>query len=232
MSWIKKSEDVEVVKELEFDNSRISVSNAYEVEITGARLQEAKDESSKSVSLVIDVKNEDGDSAREYFTIFGRDGEPYFIDKRNNVKKQHIGLTIVNTAFKIALGKEIFDIEPSEIEYEVYNQENKEKETLKGDGFPELIGKKIGVCVQMVREIQGSDSKETPTIEHFFDHETGLFDGEDGTAKVNKLNKWLDKMKEFKEVIKEEPKKANWGGKKEDSKAAEKEEPKKSKWGR
>ena len=84
----------------------------------------------------------------------------------------------------------------------------------------------------MVREIQGSDSKETPAIEHFFDTETGLFDGEDGTAKVNKLNKWLDKMKEFKEVIKEEPKKANWGGKKEDSKAAEKEEPKKSKWGR
>ena len=38
-------------------------------------------------------------------------------------------------------------------------------------------------------------------------------------------------MKEFKEVIKEEPKKANWGGKKEESKS-EKEEPKKSKWGR
>lgn len=231
MSWIKKSEDVEVVKELEFENSRISVSNAYEVEIIGARLQEAKDESSKSVSLVIDVKNEDGETAREYFTIFGRDGEPYFVDKRNNVKKQHIGLTIVNTAFKIALGKEIFDIEPTEIEYEAYNKDKEEKETLKGDGFPDLIGKKIGVCVQMVREIQGSDSKETPTIEHFFNPETGLFDGEDENVKVTKLNKWLDKMKEFKEIVKEEPKKANWGGKKEDSKT-EKEEPKKSKWGR
>ena len=230
MSWIKKVEDVEVIQELEFNNSKISASNAYEVEITGARLQQAKDETSKSVSLVIDVKTEDGETAREFFTIFGRDGEPFFVDKRTGVKKQHFGLTIVNTAFKIALGKEIFDIEPKEIEYEVYSKDEEKMVTLKGDGFPDLIGKKIGVCVQIIREIQGQDSRETPSIEHFFDAETGLFEGEAPSGKP-KLNKWLDKMKEFKEVIREEPKKANWGGKKEESKS-EKEEPKKSKWGR
>ena len=80
--WIKKSEDVEVIQELEFNNSKISASNAYEVEITGARLQQAKDEASKSVSLVIDVKTEDEETAREFFTIFGRDGEPFFVDKK------------------------------------------------------------------------------------------------------------------------------------------------------
>ena len=81
----------------------------------------------------------------------------FLLIKRTGVKKQHFGLTIVNTAFKIALGKEIFDIEPTkEIEYEAYNKDEEKMVTLKGDGFPDLIGKKIGVCVQIIREIQGT----------------------------------------------------------------------------
>lgn len=231
--WIKKNEDVVVVEELSSNDSRIQVSNAYEVEITGARLAESTVKNSKSLSLIIDVKNEDGETAREFLTIQGKDGLTYFTDKKTNVKKQHIGLTIANSLFQLVLDKEIFEVEPSEIEYQAYNKDIEAFEDLKGDGFPDLIGKKVGVCIQIERVIEGADSKESPRIEHFFNVETGLFNKEVlDENKKTKLDKWLDKKKEFKEVIKEvtESRSSFGGAKKEESKSEE--EPKKNKWGR
>lgn len=234
MSWIKKSKEVVVIEELESNDSRIQTSNAYEVEITGARLAESKQDNSKSLSLVIDVKTDDGETAREFLTIQGKDGNTFFIDKRTKVKKQHIGLTIANSLFQLVLDKEIFDAEPEEIKYEAWNKDDEEMEELDGHGFPELIGKKIGVCVQIERVIEGADSKETPRIEHFFNHETGLFNKEvleDG--KKTKLDKWLDKKKEFKEIIKEVvEKKSAFAAKTTTEKTEIAEEPKKNKWGR
>lgn len=232
MSWIKKEEEIVVVEELSSGSDRIQESNAYEVTITGARLAESQQKDSKSLSLVIDLVNENGETAREYFTILGKDGNTYFIDKRSNVKKQHIGLTIANSLFQLVLDKEIFDIEPKEVEYKIYNKETEELEDVKGDGFPDLIGKSVGACIQIERIIEGADSKESPRIEHFFNIETGLFNKEepkDGAK--TKLDKWLDKKKEFKEIIKEVKERTNFGGKKETIETGS-EEPKKSKWGR
>lgn len=232
MAWIKREEEIVVVEELSNGSDRIQESNAYEVTITGARLAESQQKDSKSLSLVIDVANENGETAREYFTILGKDGNTYFIDKRSNVKKQHIGLTIANSLFQLVLNKEIFDIEPKEVEYKIYNKETEELEDVKGDGFPDLIGKSVGACIQIERIIEGADSKESPRIEHFFNIETGLFNKEepkDGAK--TKLDKWLDKKKEFKEIIKEVKERTNFGGKKEATESSS-EEPKKSKWGR
>lgn len=232
MSWIKKEEEVVVVEELSSGSDRIQESNAYEVTITGARLAESQQKDSKSLSLVIEVATENGETAREYFTILGKDGNSYFIDKRSNVKKQHIGLTIANSLFQLVLDKEIFDIEPKEVEYKMYNKDTEELEDMKGDGFPDLIGKKVGCCVQIERIIEGADSKESPRIEHFFNVETGLFNKEEPKDGVKtKLDKWLDKKKEFKEIIKEIKERTNFGGKKETTETNS-EEPKKSKWGR
>ena len=108
--WIKKEEEVVVVEELSSGSDRIQESNAYEVTITGARLAESQQKDSKSLSLVIDVSTENGETAREFFTILGKDGKSYFVDKRSNVKKQHIGLTIANSLFQLVLDKEIFDV--------------------------------------------------------------------------------------------------------------------------
>lgn len=232
MSWIKKDEEIVVIEELSSNDSRIQTSNAYEVEITGARLSKGKE--SDSLSLIIDVKNEDGETAREFFTIMGKDGNTYFIDKRTNVKKQHIGLTIVNSLFQLVLDKEIFEVEPTEIEYQAYNKDLEEFETLTADGFPDLIGKTVGVCIQIERTIEGAESKEQPRIEHFFNPETGLFNKEEPKEGAKtKLDKWLDKKKEFKEIVKE-VKKSAFAAKKEDKKESTStiEEPKKNKWGR
>lgn len=232
MAWIKREEEIIVVEELSSGSDRIQESNAYEVTITGARLAESQQKDSKSLSLVIDVANENGETAREYFTILGKDGNTYFIDKRSNVKKQHIGLTIVNSLFQLVLDKEIFDIEPKEVEYKIYNKETEELEDVKGDGFPDLIGKSVGACIQIERIIEGADSKESPRIEHFFNVETGLFNKEEPKEGAKtKLDKWLDKKKEFKEIIKEVKERTNFGGKKETAEASS-EESKKSKWGR
>lgn len=228
MSWIKKEKDVEEIEELG-GSSLIQASNAYEVEITGARL--AKGKETESLSLVIEVKNDVGETAREFFTVNGRDGKTYFLDKRNGAKKQHIGLTIVNSLFQLVLDKEIFEVEPVEIEYKVYNKDTEEFETTTADGFPELIGKKVGVCVQIERTVEGENSREQPRIEHFFNVETGLFNKEEAVQGAKtKLDKWLDRKKDFKEIIKE-VKKSSFG-KVAETKTDEVATVTKSKWGR
>ena len=66
-TWIKKNTEVEVSKELEYENSSISESNAYEVEITECRLANSTAQGSKSVSLVVGIKTEDGETNRTFF---------------------------------------------------------------------------------------------------------------------------------------------------------------------
>jgi hypothetical protein len=150
--------------------------------------------------------------------------------KGNPVKRQFPSLSIVNTLFSIAIGKEIFDLTPSETTFETYDREAKERKTEKGDGFPEVIGKTIGITAQMNRVIDGTKSSEFAEIEHFFDVETGLFNGEEATeGKPTKLDKWLSKAKEFKETIKETPK-SSFGAKKEPTASGE--QPVKRGWGK
>ena len=230
--WIKKNTEVEVQEELEYDNTNIQVTNAYEAEVTGCRLSESKAEGSKSVSLVVDVKTEDGETNRTFFTVMGKDGETYFEStvKGNKVKKQHFGLSIANTLFELTLGKEIFDCDPSEVEFQAWDKEAEEMVTKKAEGFPEIIGKKIGICLQMNREISGTDSKEYGTMEHFFDIATGLFSNEDPESKKTKLDKWLGSMKDFKVTEKEAKNKSSFGNKKKTEDAGD--EKPKNKWGR
>lgn len=233
MAWLKREENVEVTQELEYSNNGISKTDAYEVEITEAYLSESKADGSKSVSLVISAKNEADETVRTYFTLVGKDGNTYFTQKYNGkeVKKQHIGLSIANTLFGIALEKEIFDIEPKEVEYSMYDKEAKESKTVKCDGFPDLIGKKVGITAQMNREIDGTKSREYASIDHFFNIETGLFYGEESVeGKPTKLDKWLSSAKDFKETVKEQVK-SSFGGKKEPAQNGT-EQPAKRGWGK
>ena len=235
MSWIKKTEGVEVAQEMEYESNRIEKTDAMEVEITEAYLQNSQQDDSKSVSVVIAVKDKDGLTNRSRFTIMGRNGETFFEStfKGKKVKKQHFGLSIVNTLFMIALDKEIFDIEPSETKYTQWNKEDKEMEDVTGDGFPDLIGKKIGICHQMIREIDGTDTKEWGEIAHFFDIETGLFAGEEESDNT-KLDKWMHKAEKKPYIIKEasaKPK-SSFGRKKADGEAKDGEEKPRKKWGK
>jgi len=232
MAWIKQEANVEVAAELDYENDGIQKTNAYKAEITECRLAESQDEKSKSMSLVVGIKTEDGETAKTYFTIMGRDGNTYFEStyKGKTVKKQHFGLSIANTLFEIALGKEIFDCEPEDVEFERWDKEEKEMVKDNGQGFPEMIGKVVGVCVQMHREISGTDSKEFSKIEHFFDDATGLFSGEEAGTTKTKLDKWLGSMKEFKVTEKEAQNKSSFGGAKKE--ATDGEEPVKSRWGK
>jgi len=214
MSWIQKNTEVEVSKELEFNNNRVTETNAYSAIITEAYLKDSSDKTSKSQSLVIGVKTEDGDTATTYFTIKGRDGNTYFKSTvaGKEVLKQHFGLNIVSSLFKIALNKEIFDCEPSETTCQQWNKETKEMETLEVMGFPELIDKPVGICVQMIRKIDGKNSSEYPEISYFFDKETGLFADEKSGEKRTKLDRWLASAKDFK-VVEEKAPKSSFGKK-------------------
>jgi len=216
--WIKKSADVEVSKELEFENQNIDKTDAYEVTITEAYLKESSDEQSKSMSLVINAETKDGDNVKTYFTVTGRDGETYFktTHKGKEVKKQHFGLSIANSVFLMLLKQEIFDIEPAKTSFKQWNKENKEMESCTGDGFPELIGKKVGVCVQMIKKINGKDSSQYPEIAHFFDLATGLF-AEEEPSNRRKLDRWLSSAKEYK-VVEEKEVKSSFGKKPEEKK--------------
>jgi hypothetical protein len=228
--WIKKNEEVEVQAELEFDNTSISNTNAYEVTVTECRLAKSTAQGSKSLSVVVGVETEDGETNKTFFTILGKDGETYFTStyKGKVVKKQHFGLSIINTLFQLTLNKEIFDVEPEPVTYTQWDKEEKEMAEYEGEGFPSIVGKKVGICLQMVKEIAGTDSKEYGKIEHFFDLETGLFAGEDKDTKKTKLNKWLGSLKEYKVIEKEAQNKSAFGNKKE----TETEDKPKSRWGR
>ncbi len=232
MSWIKKDETVEVSAEMEYENSRIEKTDAMEVEITEAFLQNSQQENSKSVSAVIAVKNDEGLTTRTRFTIMGRNGETFFEStvKGKKVKKQHFGLSIVNTLFMLALDKEIFDVEPSKTKFTMWNKEEKAMEEQTGDGFPDLVGKKIGICHQMTREIDGTDTKEFGEIAHFFDLESGLFAGEEKSDNT-KLDKWIHKAEKKPYIIKEtssEKPKSSFGKKQTNNGDA----PKKKRWGK
>lgn len=229
MSWIKKEENVEVAAELEYENSRLDKTDAYEVEVTEAYLQNSKTSGSKSVSLVVEVTDADKQTAKSYFTIMGQDGNTFFEStyKGKKVKKQHFGLSIVNTLFMLSLDKEVFDCEPSETTFKKWNAEDKEMEDSKGDGFPELVGKKVGICLQMKREIDGPNSKEFGEITHFFNVETGLFAREEDSDN-RKLDKWLKNKKDF--IVKEvEKRESSFGKKKQETDGDDKP---KSKWAR
>jgi len=209
MAWLKREIDVEITHELEYSNNQISKTDAYEVTVVEAYIADSKADGSKSKSLVVSVETESGETARTYFTLIGKDGNTYFTQSYNGktVKKQHIGLSIANTLFGIALGKEIFDVDPSEVEYSFYDKKAKERQLVKGDGFPDLIGKKVGITAQMNREIDGTKSLEYASIEHFFDLASGLFYGEEAVeGKPTKLEKWLSSAKDFKEIVKEQAK--------------------------
>ena len=231
MSWIKKDSTVEVNVEMESDFSKIEVTDAYEVEVIEAYIGESQDKQSKSMSLFVSVKNEDGDTNKSRFTLTGRDGNTFYMGKKNgqDVKKEHFGLSIANTLFNIALGEEIFDLEPSEVEIKKWDNDEKAMVDAKADGFPELVGKKVGVCLQMKREISGTDSKEWGEIAHFFDPETGLMFNEVESDRT-KLDKWLKTKKDFivKEV--EAPARSSSFGKKKDESTDGGEAPKR-KWG-
>ncbi|RLF45001.1 MAG: hypothetical protein DRN17_03385 [Thermoplasmata archaeon] len=231
MAWLKRVEDVEVSAELEYDGQKIDKTDAYEVKIVDAFLKDSSDEQSKSQSLVIGIETDNKETNRTYFTVTGRDGEVFykFTKDGKTIKKQHFGLGISNTLFGIALGKEIFDCDPTEVTYKQYDSEKKEMVDVVGVGFPELIGKIVGVTFQMYREIDGQDSKEYGQITHFFDPETGLFNGEEDSDN-RKLDKWLRNPKAF--VIKEvqQQKRQSSFGKKKD--VAADGEASKPRWGR
>ena len=230
MSWIKKSSDVEVQAELEFSNTNITETNAYKATITEAYLQNSKDEQSKSVQLVINAKTEDEQTVKTYFTIMGRDGNIYYTGSvaGKQVKKQHFGLSIADSLFKIVLGKEIFDCEPSDTKAKKWNAEAKAMEEVEVTGFPELMGKEIGLCVQMNREIKGAKSREYPEIKHFFDNATGLMSGEEAGKPRSKLDGWLAGMKEFIITEVQDVAQSSFGK----ASTTEAKAPKKSGWGK
>ncbi len=217
MSWITKNDEVVVSEEMESDFSKIEKTDAYEVEITGARLAKSKTDGSKSVSLVVEAKTDDGDNVSTYFTIMGKDGKTYY--KGRNGLMQHFGLSTSNTLFGIILDKEIFDIDPEAIKYSGWDAEAKERVEMDGEGFPGLVGKRVGVTVQMTREIAGADTKEFGTIEHFFNLETGLFhnEAEPEEGKKTKLDKWIGRAKEYKIVESKPAAKSSFGKPKADA---------------
>jgi len=227
MSWIKKDDDVVEQEEMEGGINRINSTDAYEVIVEQAYMQESRTQGSKSISLALSVKDAGTDAVNTtYFTLTGTDGNTFYLNKKGE-KNLMFGLSIVNTLFGIAIGKEIFDVQPVPMTVTKWNNEIRDMETVTADGFPDLIGKKVGICLQMYRKIEGADSKESGSITHFFDTNTGLFNKEVDSDN-RKLDKWLNTKREF--IVKEvKEAKSSFGNKKERD---DTNTPKKGRWGR
>ena len=218
--WLNRDADV---VEPDYYKEKVSVTNAYAGTVTQCRLNDSKQKGSKSVSLFIEVTTTDDEVATEFLTITGKDGNTFYINKKDGSKRQHIGLGTANTLFLLTLGKEIFDIEPTNIEYEAYDKENEEMKTVSGQGFPEMIGKEIGIAVQVTKEGEGADIKFGTEIQHFFNPVTGTYwnESDKGAGYTRKIDKWIKKAPEYKVIEAYAPKRSFGGDKKSDTNAGE-----------
>jgi len=228
--WLKKESGIEKNAEMESDFNRIEKTDAYEVQITQAYVRESASADSKSISLVVSVKDIETEATNTtYFTLTNRSGETFYIRNINGVDKKYemFGLSLANAMFNILLGKDIFDFEPQDMTTELWDKDAKAMKETTVSGFHDLVGKNIGVTIQMRRELDGQNSKEFGTIDHFFDPKSGLFHNEEDSNN-RKLDRWLNKKKEF--IIKEvaQQQKSSFGKKKETTDGAEKPR----KWGR
>ena len=101
MSWIKKSNDVEVNVELESDFSKIDKTDAYEVKVTDCHIQESRTEGSKSISLVVGVENAEGDVNTTYFTLTNKDGDTFYTYNKKFCKVSFSFMTLKFLNFMI-----------------------------------------------------------------------------------------------------------------------------------
>ena len=213
MSWITRDENVETQEEMG-GVSGVKVTDAYKATIKEAYVKDSTVEGSQSMSIVISAETTDGELVKTYYTIQGKNGKGYY--ERDGKRFQHIGTGIVKTVFKILLDKEIYDVEPVDGTYKGWDNDTKKQIDVNGRVFADVIGKEIGICVQMIRKIAGTDTKEYGEIAHFFDIETGLFAGEVDSGKKRKIDKWLDGRKEYK-IIEEKQVSSSFGKKAEAS---------------
>jgi len=212
MSWIKQAdENVEQQEEMG-GISGISKTDAYELEITEMYLKDS--EMSKSMSVVVNAKTDDNETVKSYFTVQGKDGLGFY--EKKGKKYEHFGIASIRSLIRVALDKDLYDVEPTEGTYKQWDNEKKEMVEVKGRVFAELIGIKVGGTVQMTKTIAGADSKLTSDITHFFDLKTGLFANEEHSeGKRSKLDKWLNTKKEFK-IVEEQQRGSSFGKKKEE----------------
>jgi hypothetical protein len=112
---------------------------------------------SKVEFIELDFIDKDGKTHREKFMLRGKDGKTFFV--RNKKKTQHFGINKIKSLIKVVglykdtehkklMGKLFSEAEVADVTYEEFGKEKTEEFLT----FPDLIGKKVKICITSKKE--------------------------------------------------------------------------------
>ncbi len=166
-------EDEEVVFGGNSESPYIQGYSAQDVKITMAK--RIVFDKSKVEFIELDFANKNGKTLTEKYMLRGKDGKPFYIDKRTKAKKAHFGVSKIKSLLKV-LGlyhgsdnvmKDLFSAtEEADVTYTEYGKEKTEEFTV----FNDLLEKKVKICVtsKKVNATTSSDQDE-PSDQKYVD---------------------------------------------------------------
>ncbi len=158
-AWLD-DEDDDIVEDAEtvYDGNDSNYIQGYSVQTVKVTMaKRITFDKSKVEFIELDFINKDGKTLREKFMVRGKDGKTFYM--KDKIKKQHFGVNKIKSLLKVT---DTFDgvpakklmaslygnAEMADVKYEEFGKE-KEEEFLT---FPDLIGKKVKVCVTSKKE--------------------------------------------------------------------------------
>ena len=164
--WLADDEVIEDEETVFGGNSEspyIQGYSAQDVKITMAkRITFPK---SKVEFIELDFVNKDGKTLAEKFMVRGKDGKPFYIDKRTKAKKQHFGVSKIKALIKVVglytpednLMKELYsNTEEADVTWTEYGKEKTEEFTV----FNDLLNKKVKICITSKNENSQTSSEQ------------------------------------------------------------------------
>ena len=157
--WLDEDEDIIEDEETVFtggsESPFIQGYGAKDVKISMAK--RIVFDGSKVEFIELDFIDRDGKTLREKFMVRGKDGKPFYVDKKTKAKKQHFGVNKIKSLIKVLglysgesnLMKELYsNTETADVTWEEYGKEKTEEFVV----FNDLIGAKAKICITSKKE--------------------------------------------------------------------------------
>jgi len=167
-SWLDDEEDDDIVEEEEtvYDGSDSNYIQGYGVQTVKITMAKRITFPKSKVEFIeLDFMSKDGKTLREKFMVRGKDGKTFYT--KDKIKKQHFGVNKIKSLLKVTdafngvpakklMASLYGNAELADVKYEEFGKE-KEEEFLV---FPDLIGKKVKICITSKKENSQLNSEQ------------------------------------------------------------------------
>lgn len=183
MNFLKKQDGIQEGLKDTLGTGFVWDSGVVPVKINYAYLGSAS--ASAAVSVNFEFENEEGKKLKYTTWVTNKEGNNYYVDKQTSQPKYLPGFELVDDIAKVALGKEISEVEKGTATLNIYNSEIKKEVPTEVQIFEELAGAELllGVIkVQKFKQVRNdatgayedtAEIKNTNDIKRVF-HTSGL----------------------------------------------------------